>query len=201
VKSVSALILAAGQGTRASGFKPLLDWRGESFVAKVYRSLRESGGFQKVLVVTGFADRKIQAELTQMGAPSVYNANHAQGMHSSIKAGVHQLASGPESPNGLLVALVDQPHLGPEDFRPLVRAFQTSDRSLIRPTYKARFGNPCILGADHFKEILAEPDLDRGCAYLFQRHPERVLAVEMADDKCLVDFDSAEDLKTIHEWA
>jgi len=186
MRPVSAILLAAGKGTRAGRFKPLLSWNGESFLSKVSRSMKEANLFREILVVTGFLSDRLQSELRTLGAHAVFNPEFEKGMHRSIRLGLRTLRSGW---SGALIGHVDQPQLEPDDYAKIVRAFQNSTKSLVRPRFKGRPGTPAILGFEHLKEIENEPDSDYGCGYLFKRHPEEVLWVEMDDPKCTVDFD------------
>jgi molybdenum cofactor cytidylyltransferase len=187
LRPVSAILLAAGKGTRAGGLKPLLLWNGESFLSKVFRSIKEANLFGEILVVTGFQSDRLQPELRTLGARAVFNPDFEKGMHRSIKVGLQTLRPGW---SGALIALIDQPQLEAGDYAKIVRAFQNSTKSLVRPQFKGRPGTPAILGFVHLKEIENEPDSDHGCGYLFKRHPEEVLWVEMDDSKCTVDFDA-----------
>jgi CTP:molybdopterin cytidylyltransferase MocA len=187
MRPVSALLLAAGKGSRAGKFKPLLQWKGESFLSKVFRSMKEADVFREILVVTGFQSDRLQAELRMIGTASVNNPEFEMGMHRSIKIGLGALRPGW---SGALIAHVDQPQLEPDDYAKIVRAFENSTRSLVRPCFKGRPGTPAILGFEHLEEVQAEADADHGCGYLFLRHPDAVLFVEMDDSKCTVDFDT-----------
>jgi molybdenum cofactor cytidylyltransferase len=187
MRPVSALLLAAGKGSRAGKFKPLLRWNGESFLSKVYRSMKEADVLREIVVVRGFQSNRLEAELQAIGAYSVINPEFEMGMHRSIKIGLRALRPGW---SGALIAHVDQPQLEPDDYAKIVRAFENSAQSLVRPCFKGRPGTPSILGFEHLDEIQAEPDADHGCGYLFLRHPETVLFVEMDDSKCTMDFDT-----------
>ena len=187
MRPVSALLLASGKGSRAGKFKPHLQWNGESFLSKVFRSMKEADVLWEIVVVTGFRSDHLQAELRTIGAASVFNPEFELGMHRSIKMGLRALQPGW---SGALIAHVDQPQLGPDDYTKIVRAFENSTQSLVRPCFKGSPGTPAILGFEHLEEILAEPDADHGCGYLFLRHPETVLFVEMDDSKCTMDFDT-----------
>jgi molybdenum cofactor cytidylyltransferase len=191
MKRVAALLLSAGKGERALGLKPFLQWNGESFVRKVFRSLEGSQAFHEIVVVTGHEPEKVELELEGFDATFAYNPGFGSGMLSSIKAGLTALSPGWD---GAMVALVDQPHLDADDYKRLARAFANSQKLLLRPKYDGKFGNPAVIGAEFLDEILAEPDCDRGCSFLFSRHPDKVMTVEMNSDKCLVDFDSREQL-------
>lgn len=187
MRPVSAILLAAGKGSRTGTFKPFLQWSGETFVSKVFRSLREAGVFQEIIVATGFQSSRLTVELESIQAISAYNPEFDKGIHSSIRAGLRALTPGWR---GALIAHVDQPQLGPHDYTKIVRSFQNSTKALARPCFRGKPGNPAILGFEHLKEIEAEPEADHGCAYLFKRHPEDVLLVEMDDPKCTEDFDT-----------
>ena len=185
-KIVSALLLAAGKSTRAGFPKPLLHWKGESFVSKVFRSMKASASFRDILVVTGFENARTESELKAIGADFVYNPAFDTGMHSSIRLGLSVLAPGWQ---GALISHVDQPQLEPADYKTIVRAFQVTAKTLVRPVFKGQAGTPAILGIEHLPEINAEPDFDGGCAYLFTRHPGDVFHVEMENSRCLEDID------------
>ncbi len=187
MRPVSAILLAAGKGSRAGRFKPLLPWNDESFLSKVFRSMKEAGVFREIIVVTGFQSDRLQAELRTIGADSVFNPEFEMGMHRSIKLGLRTLSPGW---SGALIAHVDQPQLEADDYAKIVRAFQNSTQSLVRPCFKGRPGTPAILGFKYLDEIEAEPDVDRGCAYLFERHFSDLLSVEMDNPNCTKDFDT-----------
>jgi molybdenum cofactor cytidylyltransferase len=154
--------------------------------------MRDSGVFREILVVTGHEAAAVQSELGRIGALWVFNPDFAKGMHASIRRGLVGLRSGWA---GALIAAVDQPQLRPSDYSRIATGFQHAAeprQALVRPVFGGQPGNPAILGAGYVSEILAEPDTDRGCAYLFKRHPEAVLEVVMEDRGCLEDFDHGE---------
>lgn len=193
-KGVSAIILSAGMGTRAKALKPLLLWKEkETFLAKVYRSLLEAKAFQEIIAVTGFEKAKVEKEATKLGLTTTFNSNFQAGMHSSIRQGINSLK---KSWEGVLICHVDQPQIEAEEYLGLFRVFQGPGITLARPAYKGRLGNPAIIGVEHLSEVLAEPDSDFGCAYLFKRHPAQSMALEMPSPRCLMDFDTPIDLIT-----
>ena len=192
-KKLSALLLAAGKSSRAREFKPLLNWSGETFLAKVFRSLKESHHFEEILVITGHRSSELEAPLHDIGASFSFNPHFETGMQSSIQHGLKSLTL---PWDGVLIALVDQPHWEAQDYAQIADAYLNSALGLLRPAHQDRFGNPAVIASRYLPEILAEPATDRGCAYLFSRHPEDAGVIEMPDDRCLHDFDSEEDLKT-----
>lgn len=187
MKHVSAILLAAGKGSRIGTFKPLLLWHGESFISKILLSMRNAKTFREIIVVTGYQAVRLEGGLKIIHATTIFNPEYEKGIHSSIRAGLRALSPGW---SGALVGHVDQPQLESRDFRKIVSAFQSSRKSLARPYFRGVPGNPAILGVGYLPEIEAEPDADHGCAYLFERHPEDVLCVEMDDGKCTQDFDT-----------
>jgi len=191
MRKVSALLLAAGEGKRSAGIKPLLPWRGEDFLSSVYRALEESGEINEIAVVTGHRRDALSSTLLWLGARETVNLQFSKGMMTSIQTGITSLR--PEW-DGVLIALVDQPQLLSEDYSRLIQAFRTTNKKLVRPVCDGKPGNPAILHRSYLSEILREPPTDRGCQFLFQRHPEEVLEVPLAD-RCLTDFDTVQELR------
>lgn len=198
-RNVSAILLSAGLSKRAQSFKPLQIWPAgnppRTYLETVYGALVESGSFNEILVVTGHESARLEPLLDKMSALWVENAAYEFGMHGSIRVGLETLTPGWD---GALIALVDQPHLRAQDYRGIVASFlcegnpaRAERKHLVRPKFRGTSGNPAIIGARYLSEIQNEPNQDRGCAYLFQRHPEAVIEHEMPTDAVLCDFDIA----------
>ncbi len=187
----AAVILAAGKSSRAAQFKPLRKWGSETFLEKVYRSLSQAGAFGEIIIVTGHQANSLDEPIRALGARSVFNKRFNTGMQSSIQKGLSSLESAWDA---ALIALVDQPQLETEDYRAIIQRFVEANGGLARPAFEGRTGNPAVISRKYLPEILAEPESDRGCAYLFSRYPDDARIVEMPNDRCLFDFDSDEDL-------
>lgn len=193
---VAAIILAAGQSTRAAGLKPLLPWGKQTFLSATVGALWGSGRISEIVLVTGHGEASLRDQTQSLAVRVVLNSNFMAGMHASIRIGLQNLQPGWDA---AVVACVDQPQLVAADYRDYIDAFTRSGLGLGRPEFNGELGNPAIIGAAYLAEILREPDADRGCSYLFKRHPEAVARIPMRDNKCLVDFDTASALEAYRD--
>jgi CTP:molybdopterin cytidylyltransferase MocA len=160
VSTVAALVLAAGAGRRMGGPKALLDLGGETLLRRAVRAALEAG-CAPVLAVVGDWD----PGLANLEARAVPNPEAAEGMASSIRAGVAELPGGTEA---VLLAAVDQPAV---DADLLGRLLDLHRREPERPAacaYAGTLGIPAILPRRLFPELLALRG-DRGAKALLLR--------------------------------
>ena len=78
--------------------------------------------------------------------------------------------------------------------RALITAFEASGRDAICvPVRHGRQGNPVLLGASYFAEMMAI-DGDSGAKQMLVRHGDHVIEVEIATDGIFADIDAPPDL-------
>jgi len=118
------------------------------------------------------------------------------GMHRSLKLGLARLDPSIEA---VMVCLGDQPFLRTNDYSLLLQTYYGSLQEGLDLLYPAgkhgERGNPAIIHRRYFREILEEPDSDRGCRYLFERHPERVRAWDPSSPSFFQDLDTPADYR------
>jgi nicotine blue oxidoreductase len=186
--SVAGLLLAAGAGRRMGGPKALLEYDGQLLVDRGAGLLR-SGGCHPVYVVVGAAADEVVAKADLATAQVVRNDDWATGMASSLRAG---LSAMPDSVSAVVVALADQPLIGAEAVRRLIRAHE-SGAGLAVATYDGSPRNPTLLGRDHWPGVLAAATGDVGArAYLRDRTD--VEQVPCDDTGSPADLDTPADL-------
>ncbi|MEV5890993.1 nucleotidyltransferase family protein [Nonomuraea fuscirosea] len=177
---VAGLLLAAGEGTRLGRPKALVEFGGERLVERGVRLLDE-GGCRPVVVVLGAATVQVR------GAVTVRNPDWASGMGSSLRLG---LAALPEEAESVVVALVDQPLIGPG----AVRALIGSGAGLAVATYGGRRRNPVLIAREHFAEVSALAVGDVGARPFMKARPELVTEVACDEHGDPADIDSPQDL-------
>ncbi len=189
---IVALLLAAGGGRRLGGRpKALLAHRGRPLVEHAVAVLRE-GGCARIHVVLGAAVETVRTRAELPGCVLVDNPDWAQGMGSSLRAGLASLAG--TGARAALVSLVDQPGIGAEAVA-RVRSAYTSPGSLAAAAYGGERGHPVLFGAEHWADIAAVATGDRGArAYLAARADE-VRLVECGDVARPYDIDTEDDLR------
>ena len=150
--SVAALVLAAGRASRMNGSHKLLAaFDGEALVRRSTEAALEASP-ARVLVVTGHRADEIEAELAGLTVDIVRNPDHAQGMSTSLRAGISAL--GPNC-DGVVVMLADMPHVTGADVRRLLDAFAAAGgHAIVRAVSGGKRGNPVVLPRATFAAVL-----------------------------------------------
>jgi CTP:molybdopterin cytidylyltransferase MocA len=183
---VAGILLAAGQGSRLGQPKALIDLDGQPLAERGVALLRE-GGAAPVIVVTG----AVAVDLR--GVISVHNPDWRTGMGSSLVAGLGLV---PAQCAAAVVALVDQPLVGPEAVRRLIAA-HAAGASVAVAAYDGRPRNPVLLGREHWPEVIALATGDAGARPFLRAHPDLITLVECGDTGRPDDIDTRADLDRI----
>ena len=186
----TAIVLAAGMSSRMGRPKALIEVGGVRMLDRILATLKEAG-IDRVVVVLGDHASEIRNAVRIPPATVVENPDFADGMASSLRAGVR--ASGPRSKT-VMVVLADQPFVSPDTLRRLVRRAEGDDGSIFIPTYKGVWGNPVL-----FDTRLA-PEVERiggdvGCRAMFPNHAGEIREVPVEDPGILVDIDTEAELR------
>lgn len=191
---VSAIILAAGMSKRMGSLKQLMKVGNCTLLEHTIRTVADSS-VSEIILVLGYQSEKILKAITlNSGAQRtrvVVNDVFAQGMSTSIKAGLQSLA--PDSEAALIV-LADQPFLNPSIINQLTDEYRREKAPIILPVYKGFRGNPVLVDRSLFGEMM-QISGDIGCRSLFGLHPKKIHTVNLADASILVDIDTADDFK------
>ncbi|MCQ4206323.1 nucleotidyltransferase family protein [Streptomyces longispororuber] len=189
---VVGLLLAAGGGRRLGGRpKALLPHRGRPLVEHAVRMLR-AGGCDRVHVVLGAAAGDVRARAELAGCVLVENPEWADGMGSSLRAGLGSLAD--SGAGAALVLLVDQPGIGAAVVGRVREAYRSTG-SLAAAAYDGERGHPVLFGRDHWAGIAASASGDRGARAYLKEHAAEVELVECGDVADAYDIDTAADLQ------
>jgi nicotine blue oxidoreductase len=187
--NVAGVLLAAGSGSRLGQPKAIVVLAGRTLAARGIRLLR-TGGADPVVVVTGAADL---AEQLDPGVLTIRNPDWQSGMGSSLAVGLRAV---PASCSAAVVALADQPLVGPQAVARLIAAHAVG-ASVAVACYDGRQRNPVLLGREHWSEVIALAAGDVGARPFLRAHPDLVTAVECADTGRPDDIDAPEDLARV----
>ncbi|MFG2555638.1 NTP transferase domain-containing protein [Streptomyces sp. NPDC048581] len=188
---VAGLLLAAGGGRRLGGRpKALLRHRGRPLVEHAVGVLR-TAGCARVHVVLGARAAAVREQAELGDCVLVENPDWADGMGSSLRAGLDSLAG--TGARAALVSLVDQPGIGPEAVARVLAAYE-SERSLVSAAYDGVRGHPVLFGAAHWAGIAATATGDRGARAYLKEHEGAITLVECRDVALPYDIDTEADL-------
>ena len=184
---MSAIVLAAGASTRMGRAKALVPLAGRPLLAHVLSSVRRSRA-QDIVVVLGHDAERIRREVPLDGARAVMNPRYAEGMSTSIRAGVQAATPGSRA---FLVVLGDQPLVAPDTFDALIDRWSATGAKILIPTFRGARGNPVLLDRSLSAEIDGITG-DQGCRAIFPGHSKDISEVEVDDPGVLIDVDTEE---------
>ncbi|MGA8415602.1 MAG: nucleotidyltransferase family protein [Candidatus Dormiibacterota bacterium] len=189
----AGVILAAGASRRMGEPKQLLPVRGRPLLETALAAACDSQ-LDEVLVVLGAHADEIRRSVRLGRARVVVNPDHAQGMSTSLKAGIAALGNNVAR---VVVILGDQPDITAEVVDRLHDTQTASGLPAAALSFDGLLHPPVVLARQLWGDIEALEG-DVGCRALVRAHPEIVAAV--AADRPgghPVDIDTREDFERL----
>lgn len=192
---MAGILLAAGDGSRLGQPKALVVVGGQT-LARRGITLLLAGGAGPIIVVTGAAalnPADLACAEDEAGRPSVlsvHNPDWRTGMGSSLAVG---LAAVPADATAAVLALADQPLVGPEAVRRLIAA-HAAGAGVAVACYDGQPRNPVLISRQHWSEVADLATGDVGARPFLRAHPDLVTSIECADTGRPDDIDTREDL-------
>jgi molybdenum cofactor cytidylyltransferase len=184
---ISAIVLAAGQATRFGECKQLMPLGGKTLLAHVLDNLRRSK-VDEIVVVLGARAEEIRSRVAFARERVVLNPSYAEGMSTSIQAGLRAVS---EEAEAAMIVLADQPFVTTATFDALIDAYRTANVRIVLPTYDRFRGNPVIVSRALFAEMMTLRG-DVGCRSIFGQHS--LVKVPVNDKGVVTDIDTPADL-------
>ena len=192
MSGVSAILLAAGGGSRFGGGKLLAEFGRRPLVLAALDALSGAPVDETVVVVGANAD-EMRRVCEPYSVKIVENADWEQGQSTSVLAGLRGCA---EESRAAVVLLGDQPLVGAGAVKRLVAAFEGGAKVAVA-TYGGRRRNPVLFAREVW--ALLERDLagDEGARSVLGRHPELVREVPCDGVGDPADVDTRADLRRL----
>jgi molybdenum cofactor cytidylyltransferase len=191
---IAGIVLAAGRSSRMAPRNKLLEPIGGEPIIRRVAAIALASGARPVLVVIGHEAAAIAAALTGLDVTTIPNPAYADGLSTSLRAGLRALPAGID---GAIVCLGDMPEVESSVLRALMAAF-TGAGAICVPVRHGRRGNPVLWGSSYFAEMM-EMTGDVGAKPLMARHEERVIEVAVATMSIFQDIDAPADLARIKQ--
>jgi molybdenum cofactor cytidylyltransferase len=190
-RRIAAVVLAAGRSTRMGGPNKLLaEIAGRPLLRIVVEEALASRA-KPVIVVVGHEHAEVEKALAGLPVQLVHNPDFAQGLGSSLKAGI---AAVPVEADGAIVCLGDMPQIDASLIDRLIAAFDPDRGALIvMPTVEGKRGNPVLWSRRFFPDLMAIEG-DVGARHFIGRYSEAVVEVPLEGSAALVDVDTPEAL-------
>ena len=183
---VYAVVLAAGRSSRMGGPNKLMALFDGKPLVRVTTERALKSRAAGTVVVTGHQADRVSAALAGLGVTTAANPDYAEGLSSSLKAGVAAL---PADAAGALVVLGDMPGVSVRDLDRLIEAFRAAGgTAIVRATHGGKRGNPVVLPRSLFAEV-ATLQGDTGARHLVEAEGATVIDVEIGE-AAFVDVDT-----------
>jgi molybdenum cofactor cytidylyltransferase len=188
---IAAIILAAGRSSRMGAHKPMLDIDGKPLLRHVLDKAK-AAGFADIVVVTGHRAEETRALFKGETIRFVVNDRYAEGLSTSLQAGVRALT---EDIDAAMIFLGDMPDVDLALISRMVAAFDPAAlRSIVVPIRDGRRGHPVLWARAFFPALVERTAGDSGARHLIGEFATCVAEVEADDDGVLTDLDTPDDV-------
>jgi molybdenum cofactor cytidylyltransferase len=188
-EKIGIIILAAGSSMRLGRPKQLLSFREDGLLK---RTVAEAMAVPNAhsLVITGYKNELIEAEIADTGVMTVYNGEWQEGMASSIRTGVETLTALLPQLDSCILSVCDQPHITSDVFKAMIKAHLHSGYELIASSYAGTLGTPALFRRNYFKDLIRLQGRE-GAKKVFHEYPDDVFKI--AFEQGAIDIDTEED--------
>jgi molybdenum cofactor cytidylyltransferase len=193
-RRIAAIVLAAGRSTRMGAVNKLIAEIGGKPLVRIAAEQALASRASPVIVVTGHERERVEAALNGLPVRVVHNPDYAEGLGTSLKAGI---AAVPDDADGAIVCLGDMPQVNAALIDKLIAAFDPARGALVVvPSIAGRRGNPVVWSRRFFHDLMAING-DIGARHLIGSYAEAVAEVLVEGDAALTDVDTPESLSAV----
>jgi molybdenum cofactor cytidylyltransferase len=193
MQKIGAVILAAGESSRFSRPKQLVQFRGKSLVRRVVDAAKDAN-CSVIVVVLGSKREQIERELKETDAIVAENQNWRRGIGSSIRVGVESAVNQAPDIEAIVLLTCDQPFVKTDTIERLIVMREKTKKAIVASSYSETLGVPALFDRSCFQELLTLPD-DSGAKSIILSNHERVAKLLFPEGK--IDIDTAADYKKL----
>jgi molybdenum cofactor cytidylyltransferase len=191
---IAAVVLAAGRSTRMGAINKLIAEIGGKPLVRIAAEQALASQAKPVIVVTGHEHERVEAALAGLPVRFVHNPDYADGLGTSLKAGI---AAVPADADGAIVCLGDMPQVDAKLIDKLIAAFDPESGALaVVPTIDGRRGNPVVWSRRFFHDLMTISG-DIGARHLIGSYAEAVVEVPVAGAAAFTDVDTPDALDSV----
>ena len=186
-----AILLAAGESSRMGSPKQLLEFQGKPLIRHA-AEVALGTVCEAVVVVLGAHAGLIREALSGLPVEVVENGRWAEGMGTSIQAGLRLAEE--LGFDGAILALADQPFVTSAILDRLVAEHERTGQPIVASRYAGTAGVPVWFAKSHFPQLMALAP-DQGCKGVILRNREGALLIDCPE--ATTDIDTPRDYEGI----
>lgn len=185
---ITAVILAAGKGTRFNGHKMMHDINGTPMAIR--SALNAKPHVDRVLIIVRPEDVTLKKALDACNLPYVENPDFKDGMSSSIRIALTHI----QEDQDILLCLGDMPFISSDTYRQLIECFKENDSNkIVRPVFISEESNSIpahpVLFPALLQEELKKLRGDGGAKSILKIH--KPVLIKTSDEGVIKDIDYA----------
>lgn len=190
--TVGIVVLAAGGSSRLGTPKQLLPYRGRTLLRHAVETA-VAAAVGPVVVVLGAWAKEVCAQLAGLDVGVVVNQRWAEGLSTSLQAGLDGLVAG-GGPAAALFLTCDQPLVTPDLLRAIAAAYCASRPPLVACEYAGTAGVPALFDRSLFVSLRALTG-DEGARSVIRLYRAAAVVVPFPD--AALDVDTAADARRL----
>ena len=187
---VGAVILAAGSSSRFGKPKQLVPFQGQTLLERAV-SAAIKGGCTPVIVVTGSDAADVAVAISAARSIVVENYEWAEGVGTSIRAGMQRLIDVAPEVEAAVLLVCDQPFVSGETVAILQQRWRETGKAIVASRYSNTLGVPALFSNVCFQDLLSLQK-DTGAKPIILANRERVAEVPFPE--------GAFDIDTIRDY-
>ncbi len=193
MSAVGLVVLAAGASARMGTPKQLLRYQGQSLIQRVVE-IAVNSVCQPIIVVLGANAEQIQPELAGFNVQVIRNLYWAEGISTSIRAGIAALTAKNPRIEAVVVCVCDQPLISTQLINQLVEHYQRSQPCIVASAYADVLGVPALFHHTLFSALTTLSG-DVGARKIIQQHAQTALQISCPQG--VFDIDTPADYATL----
>ena len=191
---LSILILAAGNSSRLGQPKQLIEFEGQTLIERIIETALMIS--EDILIILGGNSELIIPKLERFNGTisTIFNSDWQQGMGTSIRIGVENLA---EKSDLILILLSDQPFISTLLLQNMLQKLVTYRNPIVSCVYNQQLGVPMLFDKSVFPELLKLSG-DSGAKSFLHLYKNNISTVDFP--KGVIDVDTLEDLVKLRNY-
>ncbi len=191
--AIGIIVLAAGGSRRLGTPKQLLRFQGRSLLRHSVEAALASHAHPVVVVLGAYAEQ-VKPEIADLPVQVVENQRWAEGMSSSVRAGIQALTTASDALEAALLMVCDQPYVASRTIDGIIEAYRSTGRLIVASEYAGTLGVPALFTRDLFRDLMTLEG-DHGARRIIRTYEGEVLRFPFPEGA--IDVDTLDDHATL----